>query len=61
MTGRQEADHGKRPSRPRTNSRSTGSDGRNAVIVEDAIGWCDPKRSLGGSGADSEGDAQRST
>jgi hypothetical protein len=40
MTGRQEADHGKPPRRPRTNTRSTGSDGRNAVIVEDAIGWC---------------------
>jgi len=40
MTRRQEADYGKPPSRPRTNTRSTGSDGRNAVIVEDAIGWC---------------------
>jgi hypothetical protein len=38
MTDRQEADHGKAPSQPRTNTRSTDLDGRNAVIVEDAIG-----------------------
>ena len=37
MTDRQEVNHGKPPNRPRTNTKSTGSDERNAVIVKDAI------------------------